>query len=122
MATKWGAADDAKLAELFRTKKLNPKKIDKASVLEAAKKYWPNRTGNKFDSFLATYKRKCNKWNLEETLKHARGGERCEYSCFVFCLAVPHLLLLIDISSQRVQVGKRQNLLLLLRKRRLLPV
>ena len=92
MAKKWNHSDDAKLAELFRTKKVDPTKTDKGSVLAVVKKYWPERA-DKFESFLSTYKRKCNKWNLEQTLKGARGGVQRE------CLFVWEIIGLLVLTT-----------------------
>ena len=75
MAARWDASDDAKLALLFRETKLDPSKTDKKTISAALAKHWPGR-GFKYESFAATYKRKCNKWVLEQTLQGKCGGAK----------------------------------------------
>jgi hypothetical protein len=80
--SRWSAADDAKLSQLFRIGKLNPKETDNQGIHKALK-YWPAK---KYEAFAVLYKRKCSKWNLEQNLAGARGvaGEWkcCEVSVY----------------------------------------
>ena len=74
---RWGKGDDAKLVSLFKTKKLDPTKLDAKSV-HKAHVHWPE---SNFNSFSSTHKHKCNAWNLEQELAGKRkGGKRGEFS------------------------------------------
>lgn len=69
---RWSRPDDAKLAKLFETKKLDPTKTDKVSI-HLAKKHFPDK---KHENFAPLYRDKCAKWELGEELSGKRRGAK----------------------------------------------
>ena len=67
---KWGKQDDAKLANLFRRKKVNPAKLDKETIKKVWTQYFPER---RYENFAPLFRRKCRGWSIEQTL---RGGRK----------------------------------------------
>ena len=74
---RWSDEDDNRLASLFRSGALDPEKLDNKSI-KKAQSYFPDRTN--YNSFAATYKRKCAKWTLNEQLKGGRKGPQSKYN------------------------------------------
>ena len=76
---RWSDGDDAKLAQLWRSGKLDPAKLDSGSIHKALL-HFGGPEERSYDSFATLYKRKAAKWKVEQTLKGARrGGSRCKF-------------------------------------------
>ncbi len=75
--TKWGAADDAKLAYLFRR---GPKNggvttgdLSVTYVQSVHSKYFPARN---YKNFAPLYRKKARAWNIEKSLEGSRPGPK----------------------------------------------
>ena len=68
----WKPEDDITLAQLFRSKTIDPKKIDSKSIKEA-QKHFPHYPESAYASFASVYKGKASKWILGEALTGKRG-------------------------------------------------
>ena len=73
---RWSDADDAKLAQLWCSGKLDPEKLDSKSIHKALLHFGgPDKRS--YDSFASLYKQKAGKWKVEQTLAgRRRGGQR----------------------------------------------
>jgi hypothetical protein len=80
-STRWNAADDAKLIQLWRTPHngVDPTKLDKDSVQAVLERHWPLA---KYSSFAPLYKRKAREFNISRTLD---GHRKSKWSCQLLC-------------------------------------
>ena len=73
---RWNDSNDTKLAQLWLTGKLDPKKLDNKSIHKALDLFGGTEERS-YNSFAALYKRKANKWTLEGELSGARCRGKC---------------------------------------------
>ena len=65
----WSDEDDAKLAQLYRQKKISSTDLHKDTIHKVNDKYFPER---EFKNFSPLFKTKCAQWNLNSYLTGRR--------------------------------------------------
>lgn len=65
---KWGKADKQKFRDLIDQKKINPQKLDPATIDKIGKRYWPERPQKTFRN---NYKSSISKWKIGQALNAA---------------------------------------------------
>jgi hypothetical protein len=75
---RWGIQEDAKLAKLFKDRKINPDDLAATTIKEIHLTYFPTFS---LANFRVLYKKKCASWRLNQTLNGARGQQGKYFSC-----------------------------------------
>jgi hypothetical protein len=69
---RWSTADDSKLSDLFRDKKVDYTKCDSKYIHTIINQYFSDK---KYEAFAPLYRRKCGQWRIAQTLAGGRNVE-----------------------------------------------
>ena len=105
---RWSDADDAKLAQLWCSGKLDPEKLDSKSIHKALL-HFGGPDERSYDSFASLYKQKAGKWKVEKTLAGGRrGGKQGKLQLTVLLLLV--YTALTEDSSRKLWPKERNQI------------